>query len=88
MIPRAGYAPRQKRNNRAAGAGEGAIKDVVFAIGLLLAFEGLLFAAFPSTMRRAMEEAAGMSEQVMRLVGVCSAILGIALLWAFRMWLA
>jgi uncharacterized protein YjeT (DUF2065 family) len=88
MIPTARYGRGQTRNNRAIGAGEGAIKDVVFAIGLLLAFEGLLFAAFPSVMRRAMEEAAQMSEQVMRLVGVGSAIFGIALLWAVRMWLA
>jgi len=51
---------------------------------LLLAFEGLLFAAFPSLMRKAMRDASEMPEPAMRMVGVGSAILGIVLLWVVR----
>ena len=35
-------------------------------------------------MRRAMEQAAQLSEHVMRLAGVVGAVLGIALLWLIK----
>lgn len=85
MIPRAGYGRRGTRSShRRRVRGEAAIKDVVFAVGLLLAFEGLLFAAFPTLMRKAMRDASEMPEALMRMVGVGSAVLGIGLLWLVR----
>lgn len=56
----------------------------MFAIGLVLAFEGLLCAAFPTAMRRAMMEAAHLPENLMRIVGVISAIIGIVVLWLIK----
>jgi uncharacterized protein len=58
--------------------------DLVAALGLALAVEGLLFAAFPDGVRRAMYEAAHTPSDRMRLVGIVSAVVGIAIVWAVR----
>lgn len=71
-------------NRRGITTREDAIKEFVFAIGLVLAFEGLLCAAFPGAMRKAMLEASQLPESPMRLVGLVSAVLGIALLWLIK----
>ena len=45
--------------------------DLVAALGLALALEGLLFAAFPDGVRRAMDEtAAARRSERLRLVGI------------------
>jgi uncharacterized protein YjeT (DUF2065 family) len=58
--------------------------DLVAALGLALAVEGLLFAAFPDSVRRAMYEAAHTPSDRMRLVGIVSAIVGVAIVWGAR----
>ena len=58
--------------------------DLIAALGLALAVEGILFAAFPDGMRRAMFEAAHSPSDRMRLVGILSAIVGIGIIWAVR----
>jgi uncharacterized protein YjeT (DUF2065 family) len=58
--------------------------DLVAALGLALAVEGLLFAAFPDRVRRAMYEAAHTPSDRMRLVGIISAAAGVAIVWAAR----
>ena len=58
--------------------------DLVAALGLALAVEGLLFAAFPDSVRRAMYEAAHTPSDRMRLVGIVSAVVGVAIVWAVR----
>jgi uncharacterized protein len=60
--------------------------DLVAALGLALAVEGILFAAFPEGVRRAMYEAAHTPTDRMRLVGIISAIAGVAIVWLVRMW--
>ncbi|HMO29465.1 DUF2065 domain-containing protein [Enterovirga sp.] len=60
------------------------MRDLVAALGLALAIEGLLFASFPDAMRRAMLEAAQSPREHMRLVGLVSALLGVALIWVMR----
>lgn len=60
------------------------MRDLVAALGLALAIEGLLFASFPDAMKRAMLEAAESSREHMRLVGLVSALLGVAVIWAAR----
>jgi len=61
-----------------------AMRDLLIALALMLALEGLAFAAFPGAMRRAMRDAAETPEKVLRLVGLVSAIVGIVLVWAIR----
>jgi uncharacterized protein len=58
--------------------------DLIAALGLALAVEGLLFAAFPDAVKRAMMEAAHTPGERMRLVGIASAIVGVAIVWAAR----
>lgn len=61
--------------------------DLLAALGLVLAFEGLCFAAFPSAVKRAASEVAAASLDTMRIVGVIGAVAGVALLWVVRVWL-
>jgi uncharacterized protein YjeT (DUF2065 family) len=58
--------------------------DLLAALGLALAVEGLLFAAFPEGVRRAMYEAAHTPSDRMRLVGIVSAVVGVAIVWLVR----
>lgn len=58
--------------------------DLIAALGLALAIEGLLFAAFPDAARRAMFEAAQSPSERMRYAGIFSAVLGVAIVWAAR----
>jgi uncharacterized protein len=58
--------------------------DLIAALGLALAVEGILFAAFPDGMRRAMYEAAHSPSDRMRLVGIISAVIGLGVIWLVR----
>ena len=58
--------------------------DLIAALGLALAVEGILFAAFPDGMRRAMYEAAHSPSDRMRIVGILSAVAGLAIIWIVR----
>ena len=58
--------------------------DLVAALGLALAIEGIVFAAFPDGMRRAMYEAAQTPSDRMRVVGLVCAVLGVAVVFIAR----
>jgi uncharacterized protein YjeT (DUF2065 family) len=58
--------------------------DFIVALGLVFAIEGLLFAAFPAALKRAMLSVLETPESALRIVGVVSAILGIFLIWLVR----
>jgi uncharacterized protein YjeT (DUF2065 family) len=60
------------------------VSDLVVALGLALAVEGLLFAAFPEAVKRAMVEAAQTPSERMRIVGIGSAVLGVVIVWFVR----
>ena len=60
------------------------MRDLIVALGLALAIEGILFASFPEAMKRAMIEAAESPRDRMRLVGLVSAVLGVVIVWAAR----
>lgn len=60
------------------------MRDLVVALGLALAIEGILFASFPDGMKRAMMEAAASPRDRMRLVGIVSAVLGVVIVWVAR----
>lgn len=59
--------------------------DLVAAFGLALAIEGILCAAFPNGMRRAMADAAQSPPELLRLVGVVTALIGVAVVWLARL---
>jgi uncharacterized protein YjeT (DUF2065 family) len=58
--------------------------DFLTAIGLVLAIEGLLLAAFPEQMRRAMLEVAKTPELFLRRAGIVSAIVGVIVVFFVR----
>jgi len=58
--------------------------DLVAALGLMLAIEGLLCAAVPDTVRRAMNEAAQTPRERLRIVGIVAAGVGVAIVWGAR----
>ena len=54
------------------------------ALGLVFAIEGLLFAAFPAMSKRAMAHVLEAPEGALRVVGIVSAAIGIAIIWLIR----
>ena len=54
------------------------------AIGLVLAIEGLLFAALPSVAKRLAATALETPEGALRIAGVISALLGVLVIWLVR----
>jgi len=60
------------------------MSDFLAALGLVLILEGLLFAAFPETAKRAMMQALETPDATLRTVGIASAVIGLAALWLVR----
>ena len=60
------------------------MSDFVVAIGLVLAIEGLIFAAFPGAAKRLAANALESPESSLRIAGVVSAVLGIIIVWLVR----
>jgi uncharacterized protein len=58
--------------------------ELVAAIGLALAIEGLFCAAAPDAARRAMAEAAQATRERLRLTGIVTAVLGVVIVWGAR----
>lgn len=58
--------------------------DFMVALGLVFAIEGIVFAAFPATAKRAMASVLETPESALRLVGILSALLGVVLVWLVR----
>lgn len=58
--------------------------DFIVAIGLVLALEGLLFAAFPGAAKQAMANVLETPDAVLRVVGIASAVIGILVIWLVR----
>jgi uncharacterized protein YjeT (DUF2065 family) len=61
-----------------------AFADFLIGLALVFVFEGLMFAASPSWMRRAMKSALAMPDNVLRAVGIGSAVVGLILIWVVR----
>jgi uncharacterized protein len=60
------------------------MSEFVVAIGLVLAIEGLIFAAFPQAAKRLAANALASPDGSLRIAGVVSAMLGVALIWLVR----
>jgi uncharacterized protein YjeT (DUF2065 family) len=61
-----------------------AFGDFLIGVGILFVLEGLLFAAIPSWMRRAMKSALATPDNLLRIVGIVSAVGGLILIWLVR----
>jgi len=58
--------------------------DFLVGLGILLMLEGLLFAASPSWMRKAMKSAIASPDNILRVIGLVSAVAGLILIWLVR----
>jgi uncharacterized protein YjeT (DUF2065 family) len=58
--------------------------DFLAALGLVFVIEGLVFAAFPEAAKRAVAVMTQTPDQELRLVGLVSAVFGLAILWLVR----
>jgi uncharacterized protein len=61
-----------------------AFADFLIGVGILFVLEGLLFAASPAWMRRAMKSALATPDNILRIVGIGSAVAGLILIWLVR----
>jgi uncharacterized protein len=61
-----------------------AFADFLIGVGILLVIEGIMFAASPTWMRRAMKSALATPDNILRVVGIGSAVLGLILIWVIR----
>lgn len=60
------------------------MREFAAAVGLIIAIEGLLFAAFPMAMRHALETASKRDPARLRVIGLVLAVLGVFVVWAAR----
>jgi uncharacterized protein YjeT (DUF2065 family) len=58
--------------------------DLLVALGLVLMIEGLTFAAFPGTAKRALLVLMDTPEANLRIAGLGSAVVGLIIVWAMR----
>lgn len=62
----------------------GGWSDLVTALGLVLVIEGLLLALFPDALKRMLAEVMTKPSQSLRIGGVVSAAIGVAVVWLVR----
>jgi uncharacterized protein YjeT (DUF2065 family) len=84
-----GFRLAEKDVPKSIAGGFGPMRSIAFAdfligVGILFVLEGLLFAASPSWMRRAMKSALATPDNVLRAVGLGSAVAGLILIWFVR----
>jgi len=60
------------------------VSDLIVAIGLVLVIEGVLYGGLPQLAKRLAAEALSMPEQAMRVAGLVSIALGVAIVWLVR----
>lgn len=60
------------------------MNDFLAALALVFIIEGLVFAAFPTHARKAMQSVVETPEATLRIVGIGSAIVGLIAVWLVR----
>jgi uncharacterized protein len=61
-----------------------AFADFLIGVGILFVIEGLMFAAAPVWLKRAMKSALETPDQILRAAGIGSAVVGLILIWLVR----
>src|SRR5581483_3383357 len=77
-------ARAHRRCTRSLIAAARPMTDFLVALGLVFVLEGLVFAAFPDMAKRAMESVTHVPDQMLRVVGIASALIGLLLVWIIR----
>jgi uncharacterized protein len=60
------------------------MSDFLAAFGLVFVIEGLIFAAFPGSAKKAMMSVLETPETTLRAVGIGSAVVGVLVVWLAR----
>jgi len=60
------------------------MSDFLVAVGLVLVIEGLVFAAFPGSAKRAMLSVLETPDPLLRIVGIVCAAVGGVVIWLVR----
>lgn len=60
------------------------MRDFGAALGLVLVLEGLIWAAFPEGMRKAIAQAQEASLPALRALGIGAAVVGLVVIWLVR----
>jgi len=60
------------------------MSELVTALALAIAIEGILYALFPDSMKRMMASVLEMPSSNLRVVGLIAAVLGVSLIWVIR----
>ena len=60
------------------------MSDFLVAVGLVFAIEGILFAAFPALTKRALAHVMETPDNVLRMMGIASAAIGVVIVWLVR----
>ena len=60
------------------------MSDLIVAIGLVFVIEGLLYAAFPGSMRRMVQDITKLPDSSLRTVGIAALVVGVIIVWAVR----
>ena len=60
------------------------MSEVIAALGLVLVLEGVLYALFPEFMKRLARQAIETPGDTLRVAGLISAAIGVAIVWFVR----
>jgi uncharacterized protein YjeT (DUF2065 family) len=60
------------------------MNDFLAALALVFVIEGLVFAAFPTHAKKAMQSVVETPEAALRIVGIGSAVVGLIAIWLVR----
>lgn len=60
------------------------MSDLVVALGLVLVIEGLMLAAAPGAVRRAMDTIGQLPDPPLRITGLVGALIGLLIVWIIR----
>jgi uncharacterized protein YjeT (DUF2065 family) len=60
------------------------MSDFLAAIGLVFVIEGLIFAAFPNSGKKAIASVLDTPDNLLRMIGLGSAVIGLLVVWLAR----
>jgi uncharacterized protein YjeT (DUF2065 family) len=60
------------------------MSDFLVALGLVFVIEGIVFAAFPESAKRAVTAVLETPDSMLRILGPASAVVGLLLVWLIR----
>lgn len=60
------------------------MSDFLVGLGLVLVIEGLVFAAFPASAKRAVAAVLDTPDTALRVLGLGSAVVGLVVVWLIR----